>query len=191
VKTIGAIAAALAKAQGELTNPEKSLVATTRSPFPREGDRIFRYASLASGLDIVRKTQRIRSQPTTRVMPIGGGALARMNSNRTSPMSERRPNPDHAKKSRPKAALNSRPMIVGQAVINAGFEFRRYAMKPTPPKPRSIIAQVEGSGMAPTGKPPRVPANVASGPVPKMNSTFEIVKVFGLLRLASMVNVPT
>jgi hypothetical protein len=53
--TIGAIAAALAKAQGELSNPEKSLVATIRSPFPREGDRTFRYASLASGLDIVRK----------------------------------------------------------------------------------------------------------------------------------------
>ena len=53
--SIGAIAAALAKAQGELTNPEKSLMATIRSPFPREGDRTFRYASLASGLDIVRK----------------------------------------------------------------------------------------------------------------------------------------
>jgi hypothetical protein len=53
--SIGAIAAALAKAQGELTNPEKSLVATIRSPFQREGDRTFRYASLASGLDIVRK----------------------------------------------------------------------------------------------------------------------------------------
>ncbi|WP_036055060.1 ERF family protein [Bradyrhizobium sp. URHD0069] len=55
-ESIGAIASALAKAQGELTNPEKSLVATIRSPFPREGDRTFRYASLASGLDIVRKS---------------------------------------------------------------------------------------------------------------------------------------
>src|SRR3989449_4967377 len=55
-ESIGAIAAALAKAQGELTNPEKSLSATIRSPFPREGDRTFRYASLASGLDIVRKS---------------------------------------------------------------------------------------------------------------------------------------
>jgi hypothetical protein len=55
-ETIGAIAAALAKAQGELSNPEKSQVATIRSPFPREGDRTFRYASLASGLEIVRKT---------------------------------------------------------------------------------------------------------------------------------------
>ena len=53
--TIGAIAGALAKAQSELTNPEKSLVATIRSPFPREGGKTFRYASLSSGLDIVRK----------------------------------------------------------------------------------------------------------------------------------------
>jgi ERF superfamily protein len=55
-ETIGAIAAALAKAQAELTNPEKSLTATIRSPFPREPERSFRYAPLASGLDIVRKT---------------------------------------------------------------------------------------------------------------------------------------
>ena len=36
---IGAIASALARAQAELTNPEKTLVATIRSPFPREEDR--------------------------------------------------------------------------------------------------------------------------------------------------------
>src|SRR5262249_5654662 len=54
-ESIGTIAAALAKAQAELTNPEKSLVATIRSPFTREGDRTFRYAPLSSGLDIVRK----------------------------------------------------------------------------------------------------------------------------------------
>src|SRR3954467_3760285 len=54
-ESIGAIAAALAKAQGELINPEKSLTATLRSPFPRENDRTFRYASLSSGLEIVRK----------------------------------------------------------------------------------------------------------------------------------------
>jgi hypothetical protein len=54
--TIGAIAAALAKAQGQLSNPEKLLVATVRSPFPREESRTFRYASLASGLDVVRKS---------------------------------------------------------------------------------------------------------------------------------------
>src|SRR5690348_9810440 len=55
-ESIGAIAAALAKAQVELTNPEKSLVATIRSPFPREADRSFRYAPLSSGLDLVRKS---------------------------------------------------------------------------------------------------------------------------------------
>src|SRR5262249_37088638 len=54
--TIGNISGALAKAQAELTNPEKSLTATIRSPFPREADRTFRYAPLSSGLDIVRKS---------------------------------------------------------------------------------------------------------------------------------------
>src|SRR4051794_26313872 len=55
-ETIGAIATALAKAQIELQNPEKSLTATIRSPFPRQADRSFRYASLSSGLDLVRKS---------------------------------------------------------------------------------------------------------------------------------------
>jgi hypothetical protein len=54
-ETIGAIAAALAKAQAELTNPEKSLVATIRASNPRDHDQTFRYAALSSGLDIVRK----------------------------------------------------------------------------------------------------------------------------------------
>ena len=52
---VGALAAALAKAQSEIANPEKSLTATIKSPFPREGQRTFRYASLSTGLDIVRK----------------------------------------------------------------------------------------------------------------------------------------
>jgi hypothetical protein len=55
-ETIGAIATALAKAQIELINPEKALIATIRSPFPREADRTFRYASLSSGLDLIRKS---------------------------------------------------------------------------------------------------------------------------------------
>jgi hypothetical protein len=37
-------------------------------------------------------------------------------------------------------------MIVDQAAINAGFDFRRCAMKPIPAKPRISIAHVEGSG---------------------------------------------
>src|SRR5437764_8842148 len=55
-ESIGNISGALAKAQAELTNPEKSLVGTIRSPFPRESDRTFRYAPLSSGLDIIRKS---------------------------------------------------------------------------------------------------------------------------------------
>ncbi|UWU90616.1 ERF family protein [Bradyrhizobium sp. CB1015] len=72
---IGAIAAALARAQAELTNPEKTLTAQIRSPFLRDDDRTFRYASLASGLDIVRKTlsqQEIATIQTTRVEPTSG-----------------------------------------------------------------------------------------------------------------------
>jgi hypothetical protein len=55
-ETIGAIAAALAKAQAQLVNPEKSLVATIRSDQGSGAERSFRYAPLSSGLDIVRKT---------------------------------------------------------------------------------------------------------------------------------------
>src|SRR5215468_9914794 len=56
-ESIAALAAALAKAQTELTNPEKSLTATIRADRGGEGGgRTFRYAPLSSGLDIVRKT---------------------------------------------------------------------------------------------------------------------------------------
>jgi len=54
--SIACLAAALAKAQAELTNPEKSLVATIRPNGPGEAERSFRYAPPSSGLDIVRKT---------------------------------------------------------------------------------------------------------------------------------------
>jgi ERF superfamily len=54
-ETIGAIAAALAKAQAELANPEKSLIAIIRASNPHDQDQTFRYAALSSGLDIVRK----------------------------------------------------------------------------------------------------------------------------------------
>src|ERR1700680_2419248 len=53
-ESVAAIATALAKAQTELSNPEKAMVGTVynnRSESPQS----FRYASLSSGLDIVRK----------------------------------------------------------------------------------------------------------------------------------------
>lgn len=52
---IGALAAALAKAQSEIKNPPKSTSALIESPFPREDPRAFRYAPLSAGLDIIRK----------------------------------------------------------------------------------------------------------------------------------------
>src|SRR6266516_267284 len=55
-ESIGAIAAALAKAQVELINPEKSLVGIIGASSPRGPGRAFRYAPLSSGLDIVRKS---------------------------------------------------------------------------------------------------------------------------------------
>src|SRR5882762_858200 len=66
-ESVAAIATALAKAQTELSNPEKAMVGTVynnRSDSPQT----FRYASLSSGLDIVRKTlggQQIAIAQTT------------------------------------------------------------------------------------------------------------------------------
>src|SRR5580692_5015599 len=77
-ETIGTIAGALAKAQAELTNPERSLTATIRSPFPRESDRTFRYASLASGLDIVRKALGKHEIATVQTTAIDEAGLIRL-----------------------------------------------------------------------------------------------------------------
>jgi hypothetical protein len=55
-ESVAALASALAKAQAELVNPEKSLTASIRTGRLGEGERSFRYAPLSSGLDIVRKT---------------------------------------------------------------------------------------------------------------------------------------
>src|SRR6478736_5180835 len=73
-ETIGAIASALAKAQAELENPQKTLTATIHSPFPREESRTFRYATLASGLDIVRKTLSKHEIATVQTTAIDGEA---------------------------------------------------------------------------------------------------------------------
>src|SRR6266852_4370576 len=66
-ESVAAIATALAQAQPELSNPEKAMVGTVyniRSDSPQS----FRYASLSSGLDLVRKTlggQQIAIAQTT------------------------------------------------------------------------------------------------------------------------------
>jgi hypothetical protein len=72
--SIASLAAALAKAQGELVNPEKALVANIRSDDPGGAERSFRYASLASGLDIVRKTLGQHEIATVQTTAIDQGA---------------------------------------------------------------------------------------------------------------------
>jgi ERF superfamily len=68
-ENVAAIATALAKAQTELSNPEKAMIGTVynaRSDSPQS----FRYASLSSGLDIIRKvlgSQQIAIAQTTNI----------------------------------------------------------------------------------------------------------------------------
>jgi ERF superfamily len=69
-ESIAALAAALAKAQMALTNPEKSLTGTVPAGRADEPPRTFRYAPLSSGLDIVRKVlgeQGIATVQTTTI----------------------------------------------------------------------------------------------------------------------------
>ena len=75
---VGALAAALAKAQTEIANPEKSLTATIVSPFPREGSRTFRYAPLSSGLDLVRKCLGQHEIATVQTTAIDGDGLIKL-----------------------------------------------------------------------------------------------------------------
>jgi hypothetical protein len=74
-ESVAALAAALAKAQAELVNPEKSLTASIRSGRVGEEERSFRYAPLSSGLDIVRKTlgqHEIATMQTTAIDQTAG-----------------------------------------------------------------------------------------------------------------------
>jgi ERF superfamily len=74
-ESVAALASALAKAQAELVNPEKSLTATITTGRPGEAERTFRYAPLSSGLDIVRKTlgqHEIATMQTTAVDQASG-----------------------------------------------------------------------------------------------------------------------
>ena len=72
--SIGNLAAALAKAQVELINPEKSMVATIPVDGKGAAKQIFRYAPLSSGLDIVRKTLGRHEIATVQATAIDHGA---------------------------------------------------------------------------------------------------------------------
>ena len=73
--SIAALATALAKAQVELTNPEKSLIGTLEPQRGKGSARQFRYAPLSSGLEIVRKTlgqHEIATVQTTAIDQVAG-----------------------------------------------------------------------------------------------------------------------
>ena len=116
--TISAIAAALAKAQSGLKNPEKTLVATIRSSFPRESDQTFRYASLASGLDIVRKglgQHEIATIQSTSIDPAGQILLTTLLAHASG---------EWISSDWPVCAANETPHRMGTALTYA----RRYAL---------------------------------------------------------------
>jgi hypothetical protein len=72
--SIASLAAALAKAQAALVNPEKSQVGIIKGG-AGEGERSFRYAPLSSGLDIVRKVlgqHEIATVQTTAIDQVAG-----------------------------------------------------------------------------------------------------------------------
>ena len=74
-ESVAGLATALAKAQIELVNPEKSLTATIRSERAGAPNQSFRYAPLSIGLDIIRKTlgrHEIAVMQTTAVDPASG-----------------------------------------------------------------------------------------------------------------------
>src|ERR1700709_2550162 len=68
-ESVAAIATALAKAQTELSNPEKAMVGTVYN-HSLDISQSFLYASLSSGLDIIRKAlggQQIAITQTTEI----------------------------------------------------------------------------------------------------------------------------
>jgi hypothetical protein len=76
-ENVAAIATALAKAQTELTNPEKAMIGSVYNA-RIDRQQSFRYASLSSGLDIIRKvlgSQQIAITQTTDVDRASGTAI--------------------------------------------------------------------------------------------------------------------
>lgn len=74
-ETVAAIATALAKAQVELSNPEKTAYGLISNPSRGESERTFRYAPLSTGLELVRKFlggQQIAVLQTTEIDRVSG-----------------------------------------------------------------------------------------------------------------------
>jgi hypothetical protein len=71
---------------------------------------------------------------------------------------------------RRRASQFQKLLFQDQAASNAGFDFRRYAIKPMPAKPRIIMAHVDGSGTLDAMGPVQVPGLPDSIPCPVLLS---------------------
>ncbi len=74
-ENVAAIATALAKAQTELSNPEKGMIGTVYNA-RTDSQQNFRYASLSSGLDIIRKVLGSQQIAVTQTTDIDGPTAA-------------------------------------------------------------------------------------------------------------------
>jgi hypothetical protein len=96
--------------------------------------------------------QRWRLECRSRRCPLGGRLRTQgghgAKSEKCQTATSRMPGPKE--KAARRRLSNSNLTITNQVTSNAVFDFRRYAMKPMPAKPRIIIAHVEGSGTADT-----------------------------------------
>ena len=166
--TIGAIAAALAKAQAELTNPEKALIATIRAANPRDQDQTFRYAALSSGLDIVRKAlggHEIATVQTTAIDNEAGlirltTTLAHSSGEWLSsewpvcPIAKRPPRAAWGRPSPMRAAMRFSPWSGSRART---ISTRRTSMQRSKPLPKSLPAVSAKVDIAAETQPARAP----------------------------------
>ena len=76
--SVAAFAAALAKAQVELVNPERTASATLPASRAGESERTFRYAPLSSGLEIIRKSLGRHEIATLQTTEIDESGLIRL-----------------------------------------------------------------------------------------------------------------
>jgi hypothetical protein len=164
-ETIAALASALARAQAELINPEKSLTATLRTGRVGEGERCFRYAPLSSGLDIVRKTLGKHEIATVQTTAIDAGMV-----NLTTTLAHA--SGEWIASDWPVCSIaeTANPQRMGAALTYA----RRYALftlvgiageddldapdlcgprSPTPPADERLLEPMDGQGPTPPRKP--------------------------------------
>jgi hypothetical protein len=82
-------------------------------------------------------------------------------------------------------------MILDQAAINAGFDFRRYAMKPSPANPAITRTHVLGSGTAATATVFPTPSKPALASPEKASEAASIEKSAGNLRMHIFIELPS